>query len=237
MIITINAELKKPVLPVDYRPAFVSLIKAALTKHDEAMYQKWYGADIGKSKSFTFSVLLPEAKFAGDTIMLADKNITWVISTSDFSDGIDLYNALLAYSGSPHPLKDNNSATIIKCRLDNQPAVRENEINVRFISPLVVRQHNSDNTDKYLTYDDYDFPQMLDIVVKNQLSSDGFAGSSEIELIPVQPKKTVIKVFGMNVRASLGLFKLRGDAELLNYLFQAGVGSRRNLGFGMFKIL
>ena len=237
MIITINAKLNKPALPVDYRPAFVSLIKAALTKHDEVMYQKWYGADTRKSKSFTFSLMLPEARFTKDTVVLADDDIVWVISTADFSDGIDLYNAFLAYSGSPHPLKDNNSVTIIKCRLDNQPAVAENEITVRFISPLVVRWHSSDNTDKYLTYDDHDFSQMLDIVVKNQLSSDGFAGSSELELIAVQPKKTVIKVFGMNVRASLGLFKLRGDAELLNYLFQAGVGSRRNLGFGMFRIL
>ena len=237
MIITINAELKKPVLPVDYRPAFVSLIKAALTKHDEHMYRKWYGDDTGKSKSFTFSVLLPEARFTKDSVILAAEAVTWVISTADFSDGIDLYNALLAYTGNPYPLKDSNSVTIIKCRLENQPAVLESEITVRFISPLVVRWHSSDNTDKYLTYDDHDFSQMLDIVVKNQLSSDEFSGSSEIEVIPVQPKKTVIKVFGMNIRASLGIFKLRGDAELLNYLFQAGVGSRRNMGFGMFRIL
>jgi len=47
----------------------------------------------------------------------------------------------------------------------------------------------------------------------------------------------VIPVFGRNTDASLGIFKLKGDRDLLNLLYMAGIGARRSEGKGKFDIL
>ena len=236
MIITIDSELKNPELPIDFRPAFVSLIKAALSKHSNDLYLNWYGDQTGKSKSFTFSVYLPDAQFTKEKVHLRGEFIKWQISTAELSDGIDLYNALLEFK-TRHPLKYGNAITVTKCAIQNTTPISESEIKIRFKSPLIVRDHKSDNIDKYLTYDDIDFEQMFKIVVENQLHADNIESNFDVKLVPVSPKKTVVKVFGMHMRASYGVYLLQSDPQLLNYLFQAGLGSRRNLGFGMFEIV
>ena len=54
---------------------------------------------------------------------------------------------------------------------------------------------------------------------------------------PIKAKKVVIPVFGRNTDASLGIFKLKGDSNLLNLLYKAGMGARRSEGKGKFDIL
>lgn len=39
------------------------------------------------------------------------------------------------------------------------------------------------------------------------------------------------------MEGSIGTFKLFGNKELLNFLYRAGIGSRRSSGFGMFEII
>ena len=237
MIITIELKLKKASLTCDYRPALVSLIKASLQEYDESLYRQWYDRHNKTSKSFTFAVRLPDAKFTKDIITLGSNEIGWGISTADFSDGIDLYNALLARKGKAYPIKDNNEFTIEKCRVQNQQIISEKEITIKMLSPLVVRNHGNDNKDKYYTYDDTEFNEMLNMVTDNRLKLNNLTGSTKIRLTPIEPKKTVVKTFGLAIRASLGVYRLTGNAETLNYLYQSGMASRRNLGFGMFEIL
>lgn len=229
-------KLKIPALPIDYRAVLVSLLKACLQNYDTALYERWYGKNSTESKSFTFAVNLPEAKFAVDTIALGKDEIIWNLSTADYCDGIDLYNALLAGRGKPYPLKDGNEMTIGKCRIQNQPAITDNTVAIKFLSPLAVRSHGSDNTDRYYTYDDAEFEPMLKTVLENQFKSCPAEGS-EIRLTPFAAKKTVVKVFGLKIPVSLGVYRLSGSAEALSYLHRTGMGSRRNLGFGMFEIL
>lgn len=42
---------------------------------------------------------------------------------------------------------------------------------------------------------------------------------------------------GIIIPNSIGVFRLTGSKELINYLYQAGMGSRRNIGFGLFEII
>ena len=46
-----------------------------------------------------------------------------------------------------------------------------------------------------------------------------------------------MKFYEKKIETSTGIFRITGDKQLLNYLYQAGIGSKRSSGFGMFKIL
>ena len=63
------------------------------------------------------------------------------------------------------------------------------------------------------------------------LSTDGFS----IEV--VKGKKVVVPVFGRNTDASLGVYKIKGNPELLNVLYLSGMGVRRSEGHGKFEIV
>lgn len=63
------------------------------------------------------------------------------------------------------------------------------------------------------------------------ISTDGFS------IVPVKGKKVVQNVFGHMIDANIGIYKLKGTPELLNYLYQAGMGSRRSEGHGKFEII
>ena len=39
------------------------------------------------------------------------------------------------------------------------------------------------------------------------------------------------------IECSLGIFELHGDIELLKYLYKAGIGSKKAMGFGLFEII
>lgn len=237
MIINVKLKLKTPALPADYRPVFVSLLKASLQNYEAGLYERWYKNGV-TSKSFTFAVNLPEAKFCGDDVILGGNEIEWNISTADFPDGIDLYNALLKQKNKAYPLKGGNEMTIEKCQIQNQPSIKKDELTVRFLSPLVVRDHGADNLDRYFTYEDVGFDEKFGMVTRNQFELFGFvAENAEITLTPVAAKKTVVKIFGLKIPASFGVYKLKGRTDALDFLYRAGMGSRRNQGFGMFEVL
>ena len=39
------------------------------------------------------------------------------------------------------------------------------------------------------------------------------------------------------IECSLGSFELTGERELLDYLYKAGMGSKKAMGFGLFEII
>ncbi|MCI8446780.1 MAG: CRISPR-associated endoribonuclease Cas6, partial [Bacilli bacterium] len=59
----------------------------------------------------------------------------------------------------------------------------------------------------------------------------------DFDIVPLKNKKTVVKLYHHSMNASLGIFQLKGNPELLDFLWKAGIGSHRSSGFGSFKIL
>ena len=58
-----------------------------------------------------------------------------------------------------------------------------------------------------------------------------------LSIEPVKARKVVVNCFGRKVDANLGIYKLSGNCELLNILYQAGLGARRSEGHGKIEIL
>lgn len=229
--IKIELLLKKKELPLDYHPIFVSLIKKCLSDTYLEEFENLYSGT--KSKDFTFSVKMNKPYFVQDKIILDGNKVVMMISLSDYRQSIILYNSFKNNINFIMPLKNENEMELVNVRINYDREVNKKEILIRFLSPLVIRNHKSDNTDIYYTYNDEGFFDCFNEVLKRQV------GNAELkcDIEPVLPKKTVVKCFKFNIPVSLGIYKLSANPEVLNYLYNSGMGSRRNEGFGMFEII
>ena len=231
MLIDLDLKLEHPRLPRDYRPVFVSLVKSALESNYRDMYSKLYTQGPYR-KSFTFSVSLPKPQFETDYIILSGNDVKCSFSSCDELDTLTLYNAFQKSKERVYPLCDGNSMELSSVYLKPVPVIRESYTEVKFLSPLVVRRHIKGQADKYFVYDDEDFLKCLAEIVTRQLLVKTF-----ISIEPISPRKTVVRSFGTNVRASLGTYRLYSTPDVLNLLLNGGIGSRRSEGFGHFTVI
>ncbi len=236
MKIILSAKLKKKELITDNRPALVSFFKNAFSMYNEDLFDKFYSTKSGKQKSFCFSIKFNGPKFSDNIILLSDESIELTIHTYDIEDGIDIYNALCLQKRKEYPLPDENSLTITDVIIRNHKTITSEEITIKMYSPLLVRKHD-ERKDYYLTAEHAEFVKYFRMSVEDFLNKENINLDKEIEIVPVQPKKTVPVSFGHKVTGNLGVFKLKGSPALLNLLYQSGIGSRRSQGFGLFEII
>ena len=254
MRINLNFELENNVIIKEYRLAIISFIKHALEKNYKNTYDAIYNNNT-KMKAFTFGVYLPDAKINNNGIELYknDKNQTYINITFSIFDNelfIELYNSFNSMINKKYAY-DNNSMimTLRKITMLNEKAISKNRVLIKFLSPLILRNHNREtNKDIYLTFKDQNFNSLLNQSVERIAKEFNFE-SSEIKLITVnttdengniikEESKTTVVPFKENlISASFGKFCLEGDTTLLNNLYKTGIGSRRSDGFGLFEVL
>ena len=94
------------------------------------------------------------------------------------------------------------------------------------------------NKDIYYTYADEGFSKALCENVEIFIQKMEIGVDTEgLSIEPVKARKVVVICFGRKVDSNLGIYKLSGNCELLNILYQAGLGARRSEGHGKFEIL
>lgn len=237
MRVKCNGVLKNPELPKDYHAIMISLLKKALSEYENGRYyDMFYGGK--QDKQFTFAVRIPkQSKFSRDKIELSDVHISLTISTADVRAGIILTNAFLKMKGYKHPLPMGNTLTIEGLYPVEEPFVTGSQIAVRFLSPLCVREH-IEKTDTYYTVEDSDFQEQFRRCVQYQLRNIMPDLPDDcISCIPVEMRKTKVLYYRQYIPVSIGTAVLCGSPELLQYLAQNGIGSRRGGGFGLFQVL
>ena len=72
-------------------------------------------------------------------------------------------------------------------------------------------------------------------MLKNTFNFEVAEDSVKIE--PVKARKTVVNTFQNKITANVGIFRLKGDLQILNLLYALGVGSRRSQGYGCFEVV
>ncbi len=229
MTVNVTLCIPKKVLPADYRPTMLSLIKAVLSRHYPEDCTRMYST--ATSKDFTFAIKFMNPIFSEETLSFASENILLTISSGDEYLSLLFYNAFCKSIGYSHPLNDGGSMSIRSVRILPQKKLDRNTVIIKFLSPLVVRKHAPDEDDRYYVFDDPEFSDCLDTVISRQLGR-----SVKVLIEPIAPKKTVVRCYGVKIRCSLGTYRISADPEVLNTLAKNGLGSRRNMGFGMFAV-
>lgn len=224
--------------PIQYRKSIMSFIKMSLQGYDEKEFNKLYHAKDPIMKPYTFAVFLKNPKFEENFILLEDKKVELNFSIQDYNIAISIYNSFNHQLHKSFPLIQN-SMTLQKISIIPEKQIKTDEILIKFISPLVVREHNSETKkDYYYSFQHEKFQEMLRINIREEIKNTDIPEKlvENFSIEAVNGKKAVIKFYEKQIETSLGVYKLKGNPELLNYLYKSGIGSKRSSGFGMFSI-
>lgn len=230
-------KLENEHFPIQYRKNIISFIKLSLTEYNEEYYKRLYNQKDNIIKPYTFAVFLKGAKFQEDEIIVESKKIELNIGIADYEIAVILYNAFNHQKHRKFSL-DRNSITLENISMMLEKEINTNSITVKFMSPLIAR-NRQDRKDYYYSFNDKEFIETLRINIKEQLKITNIAKElvDKLEIEVIEGKKVITKFYEKKIEGTLGIFKISGNNELLKYLYQAGIGSKRSSGFGMFQIV
>lgn len=225
-------------LPREIDRLLISFLKASAQSYSQEFYMKLYDKSQSIIKSFTYSYFLPGAKFSKEKIELAKNEFSMLFSDADQEELLYFFNAFQLMKHKKYPI-NGNSMELVSIYMQKLNEIKESEIVIKMQSPLIVRNHNSENNkDIYYTYDMDGFAQALKENVEIFLGRMGVNIKTEdFSIQGIKGKKVVVPVFGRNTDASIGIYKLTGTCQLLNILYMAGLGARRSEGHGKFEVI
>ena len=234
--IRLNFTLVEPFLPKEIERLTVSFLKAAAKKEGQEFFDSMFDKTKSITKTFCFSYYLPRPEFGTERILLGAPTFSVFFSDADLEELFRFYNGFLKLKNEPYPMK-GNSMKLNYVAMKKMKEIEDDTVVIKMLSPLIVREHDSTtNQDRYLLYNDPAFSETLKKNTRAQLDKWGFPLSTEgFSITPIKAKKVVIPNFGQQLDGNLGMFKLTGKPELLNFLYQAGLGSRRNEGRGKWE--
>lgn len=226
-------------LPIAYRQQIQGMIYAAVESdraYSTYLHDRSHEADGKKYKLFTFGQLHGE-------YVVADKLITFRDAVSLEIRSIDtrfIQLLLMRFTvGSEISLGDN-ILRVKACRLDDKQ-IFDSEITVRTLSPIVAYNTLPDGKTVFYSPNDEEFFSMLcKNAERKWKSKHGDTKPLELSVEAVadtQYKKLVTMFKQTYITAYSGCFKLRGNAELLSFLYNTGLGAKSSQGFGMFDVI
>ncbi|MCU0289404.1 MAG: CRISPR-associated endoribonuclease Cas6 [Acidobacteria bacterium] len=122
--------------------------------------------------------------------------------------------------------------------MQKEKHIKSSEAVFKTLSPFLLRMHHKkDNTDEYLTKTNELFVPLMEENIRFMLQV--LLGRDEhVSFTPVMLSEGIpIKHFGFILDGTTGIFKLTGHPDILNFIHQVGIGSRRSEGFGMLELV
>lgn len=239
MRIQLEFIVQKNELPIEYRRVFLSYIKFCLSNFNEGKeLENYYGP--AKEKEYSFAIFFEKPEFLKTKVTFKSNKVRMIFSTADKMTWYIIYAMFLENKHKKFPLPENNEMTLVDIQKRNDIKITGNEVLFRTLSPLCIRKHEKDTgSDYYYSYIHKDFKDEFNKVVKNQLGKHGFT-PMEIESLDIKPlwcKKVIIKHYDNKIECTIGKILLKGTSDILQYLMDAGVGSRKSAGFGLLELI
>ena len=232
--------LDRSEMPLDNRRVILSLMKHAVSEYDREFFDVIYG--IKEAKFYTFSLRWPKPQFLKEKIVLSKPEFTMCFSSADMKYSMVFYNAMLKQKNADYPLPGGNFCRLKKIVLLPERRIMSDSVNIKMLSPIVIRIHDREkygNKDRYIDCTSENFPEQLKDTVEYQLRCMNIDESiaKDFSVKCIDAKKTVLFGYKRKINATIGILQLRGNPLLLNFLYQAGIGSQRSLGMGNFEII
>lgn len=240
MRLKLSFELEKPELDINYRKSLISFIKHSIEEYDKELFNTLYEKGKTTKKTFTFAPILNHPKFEGEKVFLQDTSFYIIFSAYNYAYALHLFNSFMKQKNKKFHL-NQNSMTPTNLTVIPETEIRGNSINIKMSSPLIVREHNRETLkDLYYSFEKAEkFNEYIRINILEQMKAENLDSSllDDFEIKPINAKKIVVKVYEYSIECSIGTFNLKGKAELLNYLYKSGIGSKKAMGFGLFDII
>ncbi len=242
MRFNIELLLQNEMIPKDKNRLVLSMLKSFYGTYSQEYFKTLYKDEPNKVKDFTFSLYLKECRFLKDEIIIPSKKIILNFSTYNYEDGIMFYNSFLSNKHKKHPI-NNNIFSIGKISMVKEKTIFDNHVVFKTMSPIVVREHHGDN--KKTWYHSLISNQGKAVFMDNlrhQLE-DVFGERTIPDLknmdidIPQDCKEVKVKNYGIEVLSNIVKLRIKAQPYILDYLYKAGIGSKRGSGFGMVDIV
>lgn len=230
-------QLENNKLDIQYRKSIISWIKHALQSYDENLFQEIYNNN--NKKTFTFAPILSNPKFDKEEITMQNNQFSIVFSGYNYFHCLLMYNSFLKQKFQKFSLIKNSMTLTNICMIPENKIIESN-IKVKMSSPLIVRNHNKETLkDLYYGFDKQEFEKYLKINIEEQMKAENLDTSllQNFKITPIQAKKIVIPLYEKMIECTIGSFELQGDIQLLDYLYKAGMGSKKAMGFGLFELM
>ncbi|WP_041720668.1 CRISPR-associated endoribonuclease Cas6 [Alkaliphilus metalliredigens] len=234
--------LEKEMLPKDKNRIILSIIKNCFSSCNKEYYKALYKDTPNQTKDFTFSLYLGDCKFLREEILVPSKKIYLNFSTYHNEDGIMFFNSMLMNKGKAFSIRDN-TYTIGKINLKREKLITEHQVIFKTMSPIVAREHQGDN--KKTWYHSLNteegqavFLENLQYQLKDAFGEGILMDSRKLSIEVSQDNKEVkVKNYGIEILSNLAKIRIQGAPYILDYLYKAGIGSKRGSGFGMVDIV
>ena len=242
MRLELEFELLKPELPQDHKSIWISYLKNVMsTCNDGKFFDEFFAEK--KSKDYCFSMIFSKPKYKDKKILLQGNHIKMIFSASDHNlTGAKFYMAFIENKGELFALPNKNFAMLKSIRKLEEQEIQCNRILIKTVvgGGLLIRKHDRQtNTDQYYTYKDDGFVKQAKEILSHQAKLAGFSNdvAGSINIKPIDCKKIVVLQYGIYVDVTKGMFILEGTPELLQYYYQAGLGSKHSMGYGLIDIV
>lgn len=231
MRLSIEYEMSGQYLPKDYRTGYMSLIKAAIQSSNPRLYDEYYNRR--KLKPFTFATYFPDIRGSHDGYFDVGKTVILNFSTSSNELAVYLYNGFCQLENYP---MFQNMINRKKVTLRKTPEIRSNEVTFKTVSSVLV--NNLGKANWYLLPGEEGFLEGLQFAT-NEITRE-FLGKiidAHITFVTLQIKRKVIRHYNIDMSSFTGVFKLIGKPEILQLIYDVGLGVRRSQGFGMLELV
>lgn len=236
MRFVIECELKNGVISTDYNRKLLSCFKKSLELYSDEVQKSYYGEP--SEKDMTFSCFLPILKIENEKIYLKENKFKIFITFNMVIDAVHFYNSFLkAKKGNVKFKLEENEFCINNVAKISEKQILEDTAIFQILSPLVIKEKITREKEWFHILD----KKGIEVLKKNIQFSLSKKFSKEklntLEILPINIKKTVVNFYNIKFPASKGIFAIKGDNEILNYFYRAGIGSKKSSGFGMLELL
>mgnify|MGYP002681729619 FL=1 len=223
----------------DYRSIFMALIKSVFMNYDPVLYANLYGTEEQKrkvNKPFTFSVRFPQYKGIEGNKMLCGSKLSLLFSSDVETFVAAFYNGLRAKQkiiiGENIPI----TFELEHIQLLPLKKIQANKVLFRTVSPILVNNIGS-NLD-YLSPEKPEFTKVFKEIIVVQANHFQIPCTEEMIDFEIKAmKKLPLSHYNQTMTSWLGNFVLEAPTNVLQLVYDTGIGVRRSQGFGMLEIL
>lgn len=234
MRLTLDYEISPDVIPKNYGRGFISLIKKLIEETDPLLFNDYYNQH--KLKPFTFGTYFPQLQGNENDKLKVGEIVKINFSTQSLQLATNIYNGFMKVK--EHKWQNNGSSISFKpIRAFLQPNRKFNkeEIIVKTLSPLLVT--NLGDSNKFLLPGEEGFLEGIEFSVrecaKNFLND---ISNFEFEFSVEKYKRKVVYHYE-KMPSTVGIFKIKSKSEILQMIYDVGLGVHRSQGFGMLEVL
>lgn len=232
-------EMNNNWLVKDYRSIFMALIKSAFMKYDPILYTNLYGTAEQKrkvNKPFTFSVRFPcysgiegDKMQCGNLISLIFSSYEETLVTA-FYNGLNECRRIIIGENYPIMFDLKYIQLLPMKRITSGKAV------FKTISPILV--NDKGNNLEYLSPTNPEFAKAFKFIISEQARQFQISCSEDIVKFEINSmKKLPLTHYNQTMTSWLGEFVMEAPINVLQLVYDIGIGVRRSQGFGMLEIV